>query len=124
MTLVDTSVWVEHLRNGEPDLVRRLNAGDVLGHPLVIGELAMGNLHRRDAVLEGLRALPRSVVADDDEVLSFVARHRLHGEGIGYVDAHLLAAVQLTPFAVLWTKDPRLARIALQMGLDGAPASI
>ena len=117
MILVDPSVWVEHLRRGDADLAHRLDAGEVLGHPLVTGELAMGNLHRRDVLLGLLRALPQAVVASDDEVLTFVARYRLHGQGVGYADAHLLASAQLTPFARLWTKDLRLARIASEMGL-------
>jgi predicted nucleic acid-binding protein len=117
MILVDTSIWVQHLRAGESLLARRLDAGEVLSHPLVIGELAMGNLHRRDVVLDALRALPQAVVASDEEVLGFIAREALHGLGIGYADAHLLASAKLSPEATLWTRDRRLAELAERMGI-------
>ena len=117
MILVDTSIWVDHLRHGNPDLARRLDAGAVLGHPLVLGELAMGNLRNREGVLGALAALPRAVVARDDEVLSLVERERLHGLGIGYADACLLAATRLTPGTELWTRDRRLAEVAGRMGV-------
>lgn len=120
MILVDTSVWVEHLRRGLPDLAARLDAGEVLGHPLVLGELAMGNLRRRETILTDLRNLPQAVVAQDDEVMGFIAREALHGLGIGYVDACLLAAVRLTPDARLWTRDRRLAEVAARLGVGQA----
>jgi len=124
MILVDTSVWVAHLRSGEPALAQRLNASEVLSHPLVIGELAMGNLRSRAELLGVLRNLPQATVATDDEVLAFIEREALHGLGIGYLDAHLLAATRLTPDARLWTFDRRLAEVAGRMGLaltQGAP---
>ena len=99
MILVDTSVWVDHLRAGNERLTALLSGGEVLGHPFVIGELALGNLRRRDAVLSDLRHLPQAVVAADEEVLHFIDRQRLFGRGIGYVDAHLLAAARLTEAA-------------------------
>ena len=117
MILVDTSVWVDHLWRGEPDLSRRLEAGEVLTHPLVVGELAMGNLRQRETVLGALQALPRAVVASDDEVLAYVERKALHGQGIGYVDAHLLASARLSPDTRLWTRDRRLAELAGLLGL-------
>ena len=117
MILVDTSVWIEHLRRGEPDLVRRLNAREVLGHPWVIGELATGNLHDRAAWLTDLKNLPRAVVATDTEVLSLIEHEALYGLGIGYVDICLLAATRLTPTARLWTRDRRLADVAARMGV-------
>jgi len=117
MILVDTSVWVAHLRNGEPTLARRLEASEVLGHPLVIGELAMGNLRARAELLGALRNLPRATVATDDEAMAFIERETLHGLGIGYVDAHLLAAARLTPDARLWTFDRRLADVAGRIGV-------
>ena len=96
MILVDTSVWVDHLRRGDEALAGLLEAGRVLAHPFVIGELALGNIPRRDLVLRALQDLPQANVATDREVLYFIDRHRLFGLGIGYVDAHLLAAVSLT----------------------------
>ena len=112
MILVDTSVWVDHLRAGDDDLAELLDAGSVLVHPFVIGELALGALRRRQLILESLGDLPRAPVATDQEVLEFIDRHALWGLGIGYVDAHLLASARLTPGAALWTRDKRLAGAA------------
>jgi len=116
--LVDTSVWIDHLRKGDALLAQRLNAGRVLSHPFVIGELALGSLHQRDKVLAALRDLPRASVAMDDEVSLFIDQGRLAGLGLGYVDVHLLAAVRLTAGASLWTRDKRLAAVAGQLGLS------
>ncbi len=115
MILADTSVWIEHLRRGEPHLAASLDAGEVLVHPLVIGELAMGNLARRAVTLAALAELPHAIVARHDEVMAFVEREALHGRGIGYVDACLLASARLTPDARLWTRDRRLAEVAAQL---------
>ena len=117
MILADTSVWVDHLRAGDKALAALLGAGMVLAHPFVIGELALGNLRQRDIVLQALADLPHASVATDTEVLHFIARHALSGRGIGYIDAHLLAAVKLTAGAELWTKDKRLHDAAIQLGL-------
>jgi len=118
--LVDSSVWVDHLRAGDVALERLLVNGDVLAHPFVIGELALGNLRQRDLVLDALGQLPRTVVASDEEVLRFISGLRLFGRGIGYVDAHLLAAARLTPDARLWTRDRRLRTVAADLGLAAA----
>jgi predicted nucleic acid-binding protein len=119
--LVDTSVWVDHLRTGDRVLGQLLDSGGVLGHRFVTGELALGNLRERDLVLSALRELPQATVASDDEVLHFIDRQALFGPGIGYVDAHLLAAVLLTLGAKLWTRDRRLQAAATQLGLATAP---
>ncbi len=121
MILVDTSVWVDHLRASDTALATLLDAAAVLAHPFVIGELALGNLRQREIVLNALSDLPRASVATDAEVLHFIDRHALSGRGIGYVDAHLLAAVRLTAAAELWTKDKRLCGIAAQLGLAFTP---
>ena len=92
MILVDTSVWIDHLRKGDRGLAALLTASGVLMHPFVIGELACGNLRKRDEVLALLKDLPRVAVASDDEVLFFIERNALMGRGLGYVDVHLLAA--------------------------------
>jgi len=113
--LVDTSVWVDHLRRGAPRLVDALDRGDVLAHPFVIGELACLNLKNRAVVLRGLSDLPAGVVATDDEVLHLIENRGLAGKGIGYVDAHLLASVILSRSASLWTLDRRLAAIAASL---------
>jgi len=115
--LADTSIWVDHLRGGDDRLAALLNAGMVLTHPFVIGELALGNLGARGTVLNALSAMPRAVVATDAEVLHFIDRHTLFSLGAGYIDIHLLAAVQLTAGTELWTRDRRLHGIAVQLGL-------
>jgi predicted nucleic acid-binding protein len=118
--LVDTSVWVDHLRKSEGELRRLLLSGRVVSHPLVIGEFAMGSFTQRDLLIKELGDLPKSKVADDDEVLHFVARESLFGLGIGYIDAHLLAAVRLVPGTLLWTRDKRLKEIAARFNLAAA----
>lgn len=122
MILVDTSVWVDHLRASNDKLTALLARGKVLGHPFVTGELALGNLRWRDAVLSDLRDLPQAVVASDEEVLYFIDHQMLFGRGIGYVDAHLLAATRLTGRAKLWTRDRRLQAVAVALGLAAAPS--
>jgi predicted nucleic acid-binding protein len=119
--LADTSVWVDHLRAADKTLVALLDAGMVLAHPFVIGELALGNLRQRDVVLKALGDLPHAAVATDAEVLHFIEHHALPGHGIGYIDAHLLAAAKLTPGAELWTNDKRLHGVAVQLGLANTP---
>jgi predicted nucleic acid-binding protein len=115
--LVDTSVWVDHLRDSNELLTELLDAGEVLGHPFVIGELALGSLSRRDAVLSDLRDLRQAPVASSEEVLQLIDREALFGRGIGYVDAHLLASARLTPGTQLWTRDQRLQAIAARLGV-------
>jgi hypothetical protein len=115
--IVDTSVWVEHLHSGNEELAALLNGGEVLAHPFVIGELALGNLLPRDPLLSDLRDLPQAIVAEDEEVLRMINRQVLFGRGIGYVDAHLLAAARLTNGSKLWTRDRRLQAVAIRLGL-------
>ena len=123
MILVDTSVWIDHLRSGNASLARLLDNGEVVAHPFVIGELALGNLTQRDLVLDAMRELPQANVAADFEVLHFIREEVLFGRGIGYVDAHLLASVRLSPGTRLWTRDKRLHEVAGQLGLVITEAS-
>ena len=118
MILVDTSVWIDHLRSKDADLAQCLRAGQVLAHPFVTGELALGNLNDREGVLGALMDLPQAQVAVDDEVQRLIGQERLFGTGIGYVDAHLLAAVRLTPGTLLWTRDKRLFSASVALGLN------
>jgi predicted nucleic acid-binding protein len=111
MVLVDTSVWVSHLRDGDAQLANLLNDGKVLCHPLIVGELACGNLKDRAVILSFLQLLPISVEAEHDEVLSFIENNRLMGKGKGYVDVHLIASAVLTGVPV-WTLDQKLAQAA------------
>ncbi len=121
MILVDTSVWIDHLRADNALLARLLNSGCVLTHPFVIGELALGQMRQREIILAALSDLPRAEPATDAEVLGFINRETLFGCGIGYVDVHLLAAVRLTAGAELWTRDGRLRRVAEELGLAITP---
>jgi predicted nucleic acid-binding protein len=120
--LVDTSVWVDHLRERSQSLSDLLDVGRVLSHPFVIGELALGRISQRGLILSALRDLPRTEVATSLEVLHFIEEQRLFGLGIGYVDVHLLAAVRLTAGARLWTRDRRLHGVAGQLGLATTPS--
>ncbi|MEQ8193315.1 MAG: type II toxin-antitoxin system VapC family toxin [Rhodospirillales bacterium] len=120
MILVDTSVWIDHLRTHDRTLAGLLESGQVLGHPFVIGEIALGGLRQRDIVLDALENLPRAAVATDREVLGFIERHALAGSGIGYIDAHLLAAARLMPGTHLWTRDKPLSRAAGRLNLTAA----
>ena len=117
MILVDTSVWVDHLRDGTPALAAALEQGRVLTHPFVLGELACGNLKNRGEVLQLLGELPAAPMATDPEALDFIERRALMGRGIGYVDVHLLASVALAGTARLWTRDKRLAAVAADLKL-------
>ncbi len=117
MILVDTSIWIDHLRTGGELLAELLSAGRVLTHPFVIGELALGDMRQRGAILDALSNLPHAELATDAEVLSFINRQSLFGRGIGYVDVHLLASVRLTAGVQLWTRDNRLHSVAEQLGL-------
>ncbi len=121
MILVDTSIWIDHLRQCDEHLSALLNQGQVLAHPFVMGELALGNLQNRDAILAALQGLPQTPVAMDGEVLGFIQENTLYGMGIGYIDAHLLAAVRLAPGATLWTRDKRLLAVAIKLGLAQNP---
>jgi predicted nucleic acid-binding protein len=120
--LVDTSVWVDHLRAGKPALVHLLDHCLVLAHPWVTGELALGHLSQRQDILGLLTGLPSVEIATDAEVLGLIEAEQLYGLGIGglgieYVDAQLLAATRLTADARLWTADKRLAVVARRLRL-------
>jgi len=114
--LVDTSIWVDHLRQRDARLARLLEDGVVWTHPFVIGELACGNLARRGEVLELIGALPSVPVADHEEMLAFVERRRLMGRGLGWVDVHLLASAVLAALP-LWTLDKHLQAVARALGV-------
>ncbi|MBI2203619.1 MAG: type II toxin-antitoxin system VapC family toxin [Candidatus Rokubacteria bacterium] len=117
MILVDTSVWVDHLRSGNATLAGELEAGRVLTHPFVVGELACGNLKNRLEILGLLARLPSAPMATHTEALDFLERRALMGRGIGFIDVHLLASAALAAPASLWTRDRRLAAIAAELRL-------
>jgi hypothetical protein len=114
--LADTSVWIDHLRHGNERFASLLAAGEVECHPFVIGELACGAMAQRREILALLEHLPRLPLAEHEEVLRFVERHRLFGRGIGWIDAHLLASTLLGRSSI-WTLDRPLAVIAGELGL-------
>ena len=116
MILLDTSVWVDHLRLDDALVVQVLESGQVAAHAFVIGELACGNLKSRARVIGLLQALPQLPTATDDEVLYFIEKRELMGRGIGYVDAHLLATSTISG-SLLWTRDKRLKGIAAEQGV-------
>lgn len=117
MVLVDTSVWVAHLREGNDDLERLLNNGEVTCHPLIVGELACGNLKNKSEILSLLRSLPMAVEAEHEEALQFIEEKRLMGRGLGYIDVHLMASSVLTR-TPLWTLDKRLKEISTKLGIS------
>lgn len=117
MILVDTSIWVDHLRHGDDRLASLLNECKVLIHSFVIGELACGNLKNRAEILRLLQNLPQAAIATDAEVLFYIERHQLMVRGIGYIDAHLMASAALEEPTLLWTRDKRLSAVASGLGL-------
>lgn len=125
MILVDTAVWIDHLHRGEPDLVAMLDRNDVATHEMIIGELALGSLARRTAVLDALGDLRRLGTVSHDELLAFVGARSLFGRGLGFVDAHLLASTVATPGTAIWTRDKRLRECARELGvaLTDGPSS-
>jgi predicted nucleic acid-binding protein len=116
--LVDTSIWIDHLHRTDPRLYALLGEANVCAHPMIIGELALGSLRDRTNILDLMNALPRTPVATHEEILLFVHRHVLCGIGLSLVDAHLLAALRLSPGDRLWTRDRRLQQAADKLGLS------
>lgn len=116
MTLVDTSVWIDHFRAGDPGLTRELQQGRVAVHPFVIGELAVGHLRRRAEILELLAELPTIDVSPHTVVLQFVDQHALDATGIGWIDAHLLCGATRAGVPI-WTRDLKLRKQAATLGL-------
>jgi predicted nucleic acid-binding protein len=116
MVLVDTSIWITHLRQGSRQLEKLLMDAEVMCHPFIIGELACGNLKNRNEIIPLLQSLPMAPTIEFDEFLFFVDRNHLMGKGIGFVDVHLLASAQLTGIS-LWTADKRLKSAANQLEL-------
>jgi len=118
MILVDTSVWIDHLRAGDERLIDLLGSSQVFAQPFVVGELACGNLRKRDEVLRLLNDLPQAPVATHEEVLHFIESNKLMGQGVGYIDTHLLASAALADTTLIWTCDKRLQKIARKLKLS------
>jgi predicted nucleic acid-binding protein len=117
MILVDTSVWIDHFRMAEPMMDRLAEEETILMHPLVFGELSMGNFANRSTVLQWLADFIPAALADHDEVLGLIDSQVLHGKGLGFIDAHLLASALLMPGAQLWARDKRLVAAAAAAGI-------
>jgi predicted nucleic acid-binding protein len=122
LILVDTSIWVDHFRSNDARLERLLDSSRISTHPFVVGEIALGNLRNRNEILQLLAALPAVAVASYDEALSFISNFSLAGRGLGYIDVHLLAAVNLTPQTTLWSKDKKLLAVAQDLSIPAVSA--
>jgi predicted nucleic acid-binding protein len=120
MVLVDTSVWVRHLRESDPNLKQLLNDGEVICHPFIVGELACGNLKKRREILSLLQLLPLATVAKHEEILHFIEQNHLMGRGLGYIDVHLSASAELTGVP-MWTYDKRLNKANEGLGISYKP---
>lgn len=116
MVLVDTSVWISHLREGNKELETLLNNGDVMCHPFIMGELACGNIKNRIEILSLLRLLPVVIQAENEEVLQFIEANNLMGKGLGYIDMHLAASALLSGVP-MWTLDKSLAKISKKLDI-------
>jgi len=119
--LVDTSVWIDHLRDKDEPLISLLKQNQVLMHPMIRGELACGCLHNRDQILSLLKNLPQVSEATHDEALYCLEKHKLMVKGIGFIDLHLLASTFLANNALLWTRDRRLHKLAQSLNLGWEP---
>ena len=117
MVLVDTSVWISHLRDGNKDLESLLNEDKVICHPMIIGELACGNIKNRNEILSLLQTLPPAKEATHKEVLAFIDKKKLYGKGIGFIDVHLLASALISDIA-LWTLDRKLDNEATKLKIN------
>ena len=120
MILVDTSVWVSHLREGNLHLVMLLNSGKVACHPFIIGELACGNIKNRAEILSKLHSLPKCLFVEYDEVLQFIEFRQLMGKGLGYIDTSLLASAILTDIPI-WTLDKKLRQASIILNINYHP---
>lgn len=117
MLLVDTSVWIDHLRSGSKKLAGYLNEGNVVCHPFIIGKLACGNIKNRTKILDMLESIPAVKVAEQNEVLQLISKHKLHGKGIGWIDCHLLASSFISN-CKLWTFDKPLLKVAKTLNIS------
>ena len=122
MILADTSVWIDHLRSGNKEMRKHLKHGEIVIHPFIIAELALGSLRARTKTLALLDLLPQVRVAQLSEVRLAIEARRLYSLGIGLTDAHLIASVFINPSMLLWTKDKRLRRVAEGLGIHASLA--
>lgn len=121
MILPDTSIWIDQLRAGDPELIAQLEIGTIVIHPWVIGEIALGNLAHRSRTLQALKELPAAPIVAIAEVFDIIEERSLHGLGIGYVDVQILASALAVPGTMLWTRDQRLHSAATRLGMAHGP---
>jgi predicted nucleic acid-binding protein len=114
---VDTSVWIDHLRDRNSQLEELLSNGDVMCHPLIIGELACGNIKNRAEILSLLHYLPMAETLEHNEILQFIENNLLMGKGVGLIDIHLLASAVLTD-VLIWTHDKRLKKVSSELNTN------
>jgi predicted nucleic acid-binding protein len=117
LVLADTSIWIDHFRRSNFQLARLLDRGDIVMHPFVVGELVLGKVAKIAEMIDFFHFLPATIVASTDEILEFIAKRKLSGSGIGYVDVHLLAAAALMPETLVWTRDKKLRAAAQALSL-------
>jgi predicted nucleic acid-binding protein len=115
--LADTSIWIDHFRRSNVQLAQFLDRGDIVMHPFVIGELALGKVANIAEMIDFFNLLPKTIVASAAEILGFISKRKLSGSGIGYVDVHLLAAAALMPETLVWTRDKKLRAAAQALSL-------
>ena len=120
MILADTSVWIDHFRTGNDVLRRHLEQGQIVMHPFVVAELALGSLKDRTQTLALLDQLPQLRAAHLDEVRVLIEARRLYSRGLGLIDAHLIASVFLNPSTLLWTEDKQLGKVAETLDIRSA----
>jgi predicted nucleic acid-binding protein len=117
LILPDSSIWIDHLRKATPQLIALLEDGEIFGHPFVTGEVSLGSLAQRERIIAELSALPQLAVQRHERVALLIESTPLWGEGVGYIDAHLLASIKMVPGAQLWTGDKRLHTQAARLGI-------
>ena len=117
MILADTSIWVDHLRSGNPEMEKRLIKGQIVMHPFIVAQIALGSLHNRRKRLDDLEALLEVRVAQLNEVRHMIEAHTLYSKGIGLTDAHLIASCLLTPGTQLWTRGADMKNVAKALGI-------
>jgi predicted nucleic acid-binding protein len=120
LILADTSIWIEHLRSGNKVMRKHLNEGQIVIHPSIVAELALGSLPERTKTLALLDLLPQVRVAQWSEVRRMIEARRLYSLGIGLTDAHLIASVFINPSPLLWTRDKRLRKAAESLGIHAS----
>lgn len=123
MYLADTSVWVDHLNSGDKALENALSERQVVCHPYIVAEIALGSLKNRSDVLKALDELPSANVATIDEVRIMIEQKKIYSRGIGLIDCHLLASALLTPGTSIWTRDKRLNAVASELNIAASPVN-